>query len=128
MLRLCYIAAGGALGAVFRYALSGWTHRFLGADFPWGTLSVNLIGSLLMGVLWGLSDIVLIPSNVRLFLFLGFLGSFTTFSAFSIENYNLLRDGEYGYVSLNIFLSVFLGIALVYLGFSISRFYAGLFK
>lgn len=123
-----YIAIGGALGSILRYWVSGLTHKVFNGGFPWGTLSVNLIGSIVIGFLWGLSETVLISSNTRLFLFLGILGSFTTFSSFSLENFNLLRDGEYWPAALNIFLSVFFGIALVFIGYFISRLLTGLFK
>ena len=65
---------------------------------------------------------------MRLFLFIGILGAFTTFSAFSLENFNLLRDGEYWFAALNVFLNVFFGIALVFAGYFMLRSCAGIFK
>ena len=99
MLKLFCIASGGAIGALLRYVVSAFTHTILNADFPWGTLSVNLIGSLIIGSLWGLSETVLLSQNVRLFLLIGVLGSFTTFSSFTLENFTLLRDGEYWFAA-----------------------------
>jgi len=128
MVRLLYIAIGGAVGAVFRYLVSGWTHRVFDDGFPWGTLSVNLIGSLVIGLLWGVSEMITISNNIRLLVFLGILGSFTTFSTFSLENYNMLRDGEYWFVTVNIAATVFFGLMLVFLGLFLSRFSAGLLK
>lgn len=116
------------MGSVFRYWISGLTHKVFNGGFPWGTLSVNLIGSLIIGLLWGLSETLIISNNVRLFLFLGVLGSFTTFSTFTLENFSLMRDGEYWLAALNVFLSIFLGIALVFVGFILARAYSGLFK
>lgn len=128
MLKVFYIAVGGAIGAISRYWVSGVTHKVFNAGFPWGTLSVNLIGSLFIGLLWGLSETVIISQNIRLFLFIGILGSFTTFSSFSLENFNLLRDGEYWFMLLNVFLSLFLGIVLVFAGYFTSRFCTGILK
>ena len=92
MWKLAVIAAGGGLGAILRYLVSGVTYRYFSGGFPWGTLSVNLIGSLIIGLLWGMFETVSISPNIRLFLFIGILGSFTTFSAFSLENFHLVRD------------------------------------
>ena len=122
MLRFFYVAIGGAVGAMLRYGASGWVYRFLSEGFPWGTLFVNLLGSLVMGFLWGLFEVAAVSQNVRLFLLMGMLGSFTTFSTFSLESFNLLRDGEYGLLFWNIFLSVVLGIILVFLGYFCARY------
>lgn len=122
MIKYFFIAGGGALGAVFRYLVSGFVYRFFAADFPWGTLIVNLAGSLLIGLLWGAFEVIMISQNMRLFLFIGILGAFTTFSTFSLESFNLLRDGEYGFFCWNIILSVVLGITLVTAGYVFSKF------
>lgn len=122
MVKLFYIAAGGAAGAVLRYWVSGLSLRFLPAVFPYGTMIVNLAGSFLIGFLWGVSETALITQHIRLLIFIGVLGSFTTFSTFTLENFNLLRDGEYMYFVLNIVLSVVLGVALVFMGYFLSRF------
>ena len=121
MVRILYIAAGGAIGAVLRYWVSGVSLRFLPAVFPYGTMVVNLAGSFLIGLLWGVSEAVLIAQNIRLMIFIGVLGSFTTFSTFSLESFNLVRDGEYVYFALNIILSVLLGLILVFAGYFLSR-------
>src|SRR5690554_6110044 len=88
------VAAGGATGAVARFALVSWFIQFAGKDFPWGTLSVNLIGSFLIGVL-ALLFLEKLPGLVELraLLIIGFLGSFTTFSAFSWEALEMLQAG-----------------------------------
>lgn len=122
MLKVFFIAAGGAAGAVLRYWMSGLSFRFLPAVFPYGTLIVNLLGSLVVGFLWGVSEVVIIPQNIRLMVFIGVLGSFTTFSTFSLENFHLLRDGEYAFFVLNIVLSVVLGLILVFVGYFLSRY------
>lgn len=128
MVKFFYIALGGAAGAILRYWLSGLTYRYSGAGFPWGTLAVNLIGSLAIGFLWGISEAIALSQNMRLLIFIGILGSFTTFSTFSLENFHLLRDGEYWFVFGNIMASVIFGIALVFAGFFISKSILGIIK
>lgn len=122
MLRFFYIAIGGAIGALLRYWISGVANRLFYSEFPWGTLSVNLIGSLIIGFLWGISEFVFISRDMKVLIFIGILGSFTTFSTFSLESFHLLRDGEYGFLSINIFLNFFLGIVLVFAGVFLSRY------
>lgn len=121
MIKLLNIAVGGAVGALLRYWISGATYRFFSGDFPWGTLAVNLIGSLVIGLIWGISETVAVSQNMRVLIFIGVLGSFTTFSTFSLENFHLLRDGEYWFAIGNIMASVVLGMALVFAGFFVSK-------
>jgi fluoride exporter len=121
MLRFFYIAFGGAAGALLRYWASGLVHRIGGSSFPWGTLSVNLIGSFLIGFLWGMFESVIVSQNARILIFIGLLGSFTTFSTFSLESFHLVRDGEYGLFIANILSSFVLGILLVFAGYFLSR-------
>ena len=107
MSQLLFIAAGGALGAVMRFAVSNAVYGVLGRDFPYGTLAVNVLGSLLMGALYvllveRLTDAV----EWRAFLLIGVLGAFTTFSTFSMETVALLEGGEPVRALLNILLSV----------------------
>jgi len=109
------IAAGGALGAVFRYWTVLAVHSRLGANFPYGTLAVNVLGSLLMGFLyiWLLDRFVAGPA-LRGFLLVGILGAFTTFSTFSIETLNLIEAGHTGRALANVLLSV--GVCVVAAG------------
>ena len=122
MLGFVYVAIGGAIGAVFRYLVSIISLKYLATTFPWGTLIVNLLGSFVIGFLWGLFELSTISQNTRLFLFMGILGSFTTFSSFSLESFNLLRSGEYWFFFLNIILNVVLGIGLVFIAYFFSRY------
>ena len=120
--QLIMIAAGGAAGSLMRFLLSSGLHRVVGRDFPYGTLSVNVIGSLLMGILY----IVLIEraslgAEWRALLLIGFLGAFTTFSTFSIETLNLLENGELIKAGTNVFLSVFLCILAAWSGVIVGR-------
>jgi CrcB protein len=128
MFKLFSVAAGGALGAVLRYAVSGWSYRIFPGVFPWGTLAVNLLGSLVIGILWGLFEDAMVSQSARLFLLPGILGAFTTFSTFSLESFHLIRDGEYGFVAWNIVLSVVLGIALVFTGYFSARYFINILR
>lgn len=122
MLRFFYIAVGGAAGALLRYWLSGVAQRIFNSGFPWGTLSVNLIGSLIIGFLWGMFETVVVSQNMKIMIFIGLLGSFTTFSTFSLESFHLIRDGEYNLFLMNVTASFLLGIALIFAGYFISQY------
>lgn len=121
-MRLLFIALGGAVGALLRYAVSGLTYRYLGSNFPWGTLSVNLIGALVIGFLWGLSEGIAMSSHFRTFAFIGVIGSFTTLSTYSLETFHLFRTGAWKGAVLNIFLTNVMSILLVILGFMVSKY------
>jgi CrcB protein len=116
-----WVALGGALGSVARYAFSGVAVRWLGAGFPYGTLFVNVTGSFTIGLLAALvaSDgRPLLGADARAFLLVGVLGGFTTFSSFSLETLNLARSGALGPAILNVAASVVLCLAGVSLGFA----------
>ncbi len=115
------ILLGGGLGALSRYFISGWAYRLLGGRFPWGTLVVNLIGCFLIGALWELAQRAAITPAARMFVFMGALGGFTTFSTFGIETVNLLRDGEFATAALNVAVSNIAGIGLVIAGILAAR-------
>ena len=128
MMNLLYIALGGAIGALLRYGISGLPYRYLNGVFPWGTLSVNFLGSFAIGFLWGTFERFDISPNLRAFIFIGILGSFTTFSTYSLESFNLLRDGEIKLALSNILISNALCLSVVFLGFVMSRYLANLFR
>ena len=107
MIQIVAIAAGGALGALLRYWTSTAVHSRLGSAFPYGTLTVNILGSLLMGFLYiWLTDRLGSAPAVRAFLIIGLLGAFTTFSTFSMETLNLVESGHPGKALANVFISV----------------------
>lgn len=111
------IALGGALGAVSRFALSHQTYIWLGRDFAWGTLAVNLIGSFMIGLLTILLiNKFAVSAEWRAFLIVGFLGSFTTFSTFSFETMQYIQIGELNKAMLNIAVSVVGCLIAVWIG------------
>ena len=125
-IKLMLIAGGGALGALLRYAVSGMALRLLGAGFPWGTLCANLLGCFLIGLLWVVAERAAFHPGVNPFLFTGLLGAFTTFSTYSLESINLLRDGEVLRGLLNIVVSNGLGLVAVLAGFVCAQWFIGL--
>jgi CrcB protein len=111
------IGIGSFIGGVCRYYSQQIISKFFPSPLPYGTLSVNIIGCLLIGIIYGLSERGnLLSPEWRLFLTTGFCGGFTTFSTFSYESIALIQDGEFLYLSLYIALSVILGLASTYLG------------
>ena len=122
MSQVLAIAGGGALGALLRYWVSTGVHLFVGRDFPYGTLVVNVLGSLLMGFLYiWLLERTLGGAAVRAFLLIGLLGAFTTFSTFSIETLNLVESGEFIKALVNTLLSVVLCVGAAALGVMVAR-------
>jgi len=116
------IAGGGAAGAVLRYWVSSGVYMLTGRGFPYGTLVVNVLGSLVMGFLyiWLLERM---PGGVamRAFLLIGLLGAFTTFSTFSVETLNLMEAGQIARALLNTLLSVLLCVGAAALGVMLAR-------
>lgn len=119
---LIFIGAGGFVGSIARYLLSQIIQQNATSSFPWGTLVVNVVGSLLIGLFYGLSERGAIGSSeARLFLTVGLCGGFTTFSTFSNENLALLRDGQFSFFAMYVFASVVLGLVAVLGGFALTK-------
>ena len=115
-----WIAFGGALGSVARYACSGLAVRWFGEAFPWGTLIINVVGSLVIGffaTLTGPDGRVLAAPDARQFVMVGLCGGYTTFSSFSLQTLNLARDGDMLGAGGNIVGSVVLCLVAVWLGY-----------
>ena len=122
MKQLFAIAAGGALGSVLRYGLSTWVHSFAGRGFPYGTLAVNVLGCLAMGFLFVLLVERMGENTIlRAGLLIGVLGGFTTFSAFSIETFNLIEQGALVKATGNMAASLVLCIGATWLGVLLAR-------
>ena len=115
--KLIFLCIAGALGTVARYFLTGAVSQTLGSRFPYGTLVVNLTGCFLIGFIAAIAEkkFLMLP-NMRLFLFIGFLGAFTTFSTFIFETDNLLKGGQTLTAIGNILLSVAIGLIIFKLG------------
>ncbi|HHH38073.1 MAG TPA: fluoride efflux transporter CrcB [Sedimenticola sp.] len=122
MTQILSIAAGGAVGALLRFWVSTGVYALAGRDFPWGTLAVNLLGSLAMGFLYVLFlERMSVGPEVRGAVLIGLLGAFTTFSTFSIETMLLIEQAEYLRAGLNMFISVAACILAAWFGLILGR-------
>jgi|MudIll2142460700_1097286.scaffolds.fasta_scaffold208744_2 CrcB protein len=116
------IGLGGFLGAVARYTVALWVGQKWGRTFPLGTFVVNISGSFLISLLMSLfTERFMVSPQVRLFLVVGFIGAYTTFSTFEYETGNLLKDGEWSIALANVILSVIAGFVALKLGELIAR-------
>ena len=114
-----WIAIGSALGGVARFWISGLVARRFGETFPWGTILVNITGCFLIGFINTLTDVngrVAVHPCGRQFAMIGVLGGYTTFSSFSLQTLNLMRDGEWLFAAGNVMVSVVCCLAGVWLG------------
>ena len=122
MLRTALIALGGATGSVLRYWMSNGIHIFMNGSFPYGTMAVNILGSLIIGTLYVLLyERFDVSPEWRALLIIGVLGGFTTFSSFSVETMNLIEAGEPFKAGMNIILSVSLCISACWVGMVMAR-------
>ena len=114
-----WVAIGGALGSMARYWCSGMAAALFGETFPWGTLIVNVVGSLIIGffaTITGPDGRLFVGTTMRVFVMIGLIGGYTTFSSFSLQTLNLLNDGVWLYAGLNVGASVILCLLAVWLG------------
>jgi len=110
------------VGALLRFWVSTWTYHLFGRGFPWGTLVVNVLGSLLMGFLFVMFfERSLVSQEIRSAVLIGLLGAFTTFSTFSIETLTLLEQADYVKALLNVLLSICLCIMACWVGLVVGR-------
>ncbi len=114
-----WIAVGSALGGVARYWCSGMAARLIGETFPWGTLIVNVLGSFIIGffaTITGPDGRLFVGTTARQFVMVGLCGGYTTFSSFSLQTLNLMHDGEWLYVGINIVASVVMCLLAAWIG------------
>lgn len=122
-MKFLYLALGGSIGAILRYLISIFSIKYMAWGFPMGTLTVNLIGSFLIGfafVFLGRDQIAL---NLKIFLFIGIFGSFTTFSTYMFESLEMFKNGMAKAAFFYIAISNILGLVLVYIGFQLGEFF-----
>jgi CrcB protein len=122
LINAALVGSGGFVGAMCRYGLSGFVQRNVAlATFPYGTLAVNLLGCLLIGIVVGLVDSrQMFGPEFRLFALIGLLGGFTTYSTFGYETFALLRDADFLRAAANVTVHVVLGLALVWIGYALT--------
>ncbi len=122
MFKLVMIASGGAVGAILRYAISGWVQKFANGSFPAGTLVVNLLGCLLIGFVGAfLAGPHLVREEYRVALLVGLLGAFTTFSTFGWETFALANAGQMWLAAVNIVASNGVGLVAVWFGYRVAE-------
>ena len=127
-MKIVLLLAGGAIGTLGRYALAGLTHKAYTGTFPMGTLLVNLLGSLIIGFLWGIAEEREISPNYRSFVFIGLLGGFTTFSTYALETLNLFRENQVVAAMTNILVTNIAGLFLVWAGFASAKWFITLIR
>jgi fluoride exporter len=121
------VAIGGAAGSVLRYLTNGLAVRWLGLDFPYGTLIVNIVGSLLIGLVQALAEkSTVLPEPARLFLSVGVMGGFTTYSAFSYETVRLAELDAFGRAVLNVVVTTLVCLGVCVLGLAAGRYVVSL--
>lgn len=123
LFQIFLVGLGGFIGSVFRFLLSGFVYRLVPmSEFPLGTLAVNVLGCVLIGVLNGVAETrQVIGPELRLFLMIGMLGGFTTFSTFGYETLALVRDAALVQAMANVMVQVFFGLIAVWLGDMLGR-------
>lgn len=122
MMRILLIGVAGLIGTLGRYWLSEIVARRYGEAFPLGTMVVNLVGCFLAGLLFYLlQERFVVNQTLRTIIMIGFLGGFTTFSSYGLQTFTLLRDNEFAFAALNLFVSNFVGLLLVWAGYSVAR-------
>ena len=122
MFKYFIVFIGSGIGGSFRYWLSSLIHKYAPPYFPFGTFVINILGSLILGwMIFGLDEKDLINPSLKLFIGIGFCGGFTTFSTFSLETFNLMKNGEILLAGLNILLSVIISLIGIYIAYLLTR-------
>ncbi|HET7119532.1 MAG TPA: fluoride efflux transporter CrcB [Hanamia sp.] len=118
---LIYVIIGSSIGGAARYLSQEFVQKNFPSYIPFGTLSVNIVGSFIIGIIYALAEKSKISAEVRILIATGFCGGFTTFSSFAFENIKLLQDGEFFNTALYVVLSLAIGFVAVYLGILFTR-------
>ncbi|SOB57800.1 putative fluoride ion transporter CrcB [Pseudodesulfovibrio profundus] len=122
LMKILSLCIGGAAGTLSRYWLSGVAQRMVGGSFPLGTFTVNIVGCLLFGLVWGFFENRLLPgSEIRLLCLTGFMGAFTTFSTYMFETAELVKFGQVAMAMLNVVGQSVAGLVFVLLGIALGR-------
>ena len=120
--KILYLGLAGAAGKLVRYSLSGLVQRAATADFPLGTAAVNIIGCLLFGLIWAIAENrISISGQMRIIIFVGFFGAFTTFSSFIFETNQLLDESQWLWAAGNVLLQNILGLTAIFVGLAIGH-------
>jgi CrcB protein len=126
MQRYALLALAGVAGTFGRYWLSGALARRYGETFPWGTLAVNIVGCFLAGLLFYLlQERFVVGETWRAAVMIGFLGAFTTFSAYGLQTFTLMRDGALGLAAANVVASNLAGLLMVWAGYTLAKILSG---
>ena len=123
IVKLLAVGLGGSIGAILRYLIYISFEKAGNNSFPWSTLLVNLLGAFLIGLLWGTFNKFYVAPGYRLFIFIGILGSFTTFSTFAFDIFNLSKEGAIKYIISYILATNVIGISLAFAGYYITKYF-----
>jgi CrcB protein len=122
MSKTILIGIAGLIGTLSRYWLSGFVARQSGETFPWGTLVVNIVGCLIAGAVFQMTEErALFNPTFRTVIVIGLLGGFTTFSSYGLQTFTLLKDGAFGLATLNLLVSNVLGVFMVWAGYGLAK-------
>jgi len=126
MTKTILIGVAGLIGTLLRYWLAGFVSRQSGETFPWGTLVVNIVGCLIAGAVFQMTEErALFNPTFRAVILIGLLGGFTTFSSYGLQTFTLLKDGAFGLATLNLLVSNVLGLFMVWTGYGLAKTLAG---
>lgn len=121
MQKILAVALGGSIGAVLRYLIYVFINKSSNSNFPWATIAVNLAGSFIIGLLWGFFEKFHITAGLRLFIFVGILGSFTTFSTFAFDAFTMMKSGDFKSMIAYVLITNVIGILLAIAGYQLTK-------